>query len=139
MQPIQMQLSRNRKIFAGFFLHFRNLHKILNTLAKKRASEVISFLNYRLKKAGKLKSLKCPVSEHLWTANILKGSETLIESAQQYFCHIFWWLWKKIRSTNSVLIVSEMLGLFFNILSNATISKWKTFFSSFFLDFRNLH
>ena len=30
-----MQLSKNRKIFANFFLHFLNLHKILNTWEKK--------------------------------------------------------------------------------------------------------
>ena len=31
MQPIQMQLSRNQNILGQFFLHFRNLHKILNS------------------------------------------------------------------------------------------------------------
>ena len=50
------------KHFLNFFLHFRNLNYILNTLKKKWASEVISFWNYRLKKAGLLKCLKSPVS-----------------------------------------------------------------------------
>ena len=31
------------------------------------------FQNYSLQKAWLLKSLKSPVSEHLWTVNILKG------------------------------------------------------------------
>ena len=30
-----MQLSENQKFFVNFFLHFRNLHKILNTFKKK--------------------------------------------------------------------------------------------------------
>ena len=47
----------------------------------------------------------------------VKGSETLHKSAQQYFCHIFWSLWKKISSKNSVLVVSEILRLFVNILT----------------------
>ena len=34
-QPVQMQLSKSRKVFSHFFLHFRNLRKVLNTLGKK--------------------------------------------------------------------------------------------------------
>ena len=44
-------------------------------------------------------------------------SERLLKSARQYFCHIFWSLWKKISSKNSVLVVSEILRLFVNILT----------------------
>ena len=47
----------------------------------------------------------------------VKGSETLLKSARQYFCHIFWSLWKEISSKNSVLVVSEILRLFVNILT----------------------
>ena len=39
----------------------------------------------------------------------VKRLETLQESARQYFCQIFWSLWKKIRSKNSVLVVSLIL------------------------------
>ena len=46
----------------------------------------------------------------------VKGSETLLKSARQYFCHIFWSLWKEISSKNSFLEVSEILRLFVNIL-----------------------
>ena len=45
-----------------------------------------------------------------------KGSETLFKSARQYFCHIFWSVWKKIISKNSVLVVYEILRLLANIL-----------------------
>ena len=47
----------------------------------------------------------------------VKGSETLLKSARQYFCHIFWSLWKEITSENSVLVVSEILRFFVNILT----------------------
>ena len=47
----------------------------------------------------------------------VKGSETLLKSAQQYFCHIFLSLWKVIRSKNSFLVASEILRLFVNILT----------------------
>ena len=36
--------------------------------------------------------------------------------ARPHFCHIFWSLWKEISSENSVLVVSEFLRLFVNIL-----------------------
>ena len=45
-----------------------------------------------------------------------KGSESLLKSARQYFCHIFWSLWKEISSKNSVLVVFEILRVFIIIL-----------------------
>ena len=47
----------------------------------------------------------------------VKGSEKLLKSARQYFCHIFLSLWKEISSKNSVLVDSEILRLFVNILT----------------------
>ena len=47
----------------------------------------------------------------------VKGSETLHKSERQYFCHIFSSLWKEIGSKKLVLRVSEILKLFFNILT----------------------
>ena len=46
-----------------------------------------------------------------------KGSESLLKSARQYFCHIFWSLWKEIISKNFVLAVYEIFRLFVNILT----------------------
>ena len=48
----------------------------------------------------------------------VKASERLLKSARQYFCQIFWSLWKKISSKNFVLVVSEILRLFFNIIAH---------------------
>ena len=47
----------------------------------------------------------------------VKGSETLHKSEKQYFCHSFWSLWKKNSSKNSVIALSEILRLFFNVLT----------------------
>ena len=47
----------------------------------------------------------------------VKVSETLHKSALQYFCHIFWSLWKKISSEKVILVVSETLRLFVTILT----------------------
>ena len=47
----------------------------------------------------------------------VKGFESLLISARQYFCHIFWSLWKKRTSGNPVLVVSETFRLFVNILT----------------------
>ena len=52
------------------------------------------------------------VSQHV------KGSKRLLKSARQDFCHIFWPLQNEISSTNSVLVVSEILRLFVNILTS---------------------
>ena len=45
-------------------------------------------------------------SEHV------KGTETLHESASEYFCHIFSSLWMKFSSKNLVLVASEILRYF---------------------------
>ena len=47
----------------------------------------------------------------------VKGSETILKSAHWYFCHIFGLFSKKISSKNSLLVVSEILRLFLNILT----------------------
>ena len=48
----------------------------------------------------------------------VQGSETLLKSSQQYFCRISWSLSKKFSSKNSVLVVSEILRLFVNLLTS---------------------
>ena len=50
-------------------------------------------------------------------SQLVKRSERLLKSERQYLCHIFWSLSKKISSKNSVLVVSETLRLFVNILT----------------------
>ena len=47
----------------------------------------------------------------------VKGSKALLESARKKFCHIFSTLWKDFSLKNSLLVVSEILRLFVNILT----------------------
>ena len=60
---------------------------------------------------------KKPRVRTLMDSQDVKGSETLHKSAQQYFSHIFWSLWKEISSKNSVLVASEFFRLFVNLLT----------------------
>ena len=46
----------------------------------------------------------------------VKMSETLLKSARQYLWSLFGLLWQEISSKNFVLVVSEILRLFVNIL-----------------------
>ena len=69
--------------------------------------------------------LKKPCVRTIMDSQHDKGSERLLKSARQCFCHIFWSLWKEISSKNSVLVVSAILTLFVNILT--TDDKYSLF------------
>ena len=60
---------------------------------------------------------KNPHVRTLMDSQDVKSSKTLLKTARQYFCHIFWSLWNKISSKNCLLVVSEYLRLFLNILT----------------------
>ena len=65
-------ISKSKSIFWNFFC-ISKIHIKSRLLWNRRwASEIISFSNYRLQKFGLLKCLKKPVSQHLWTINMLK-------------------------------------------------------------------
>ena len=57
------------------------------------------------------------VRTHMYSEHV-KGSKTLHKCARQYLCHIFWGLWRKISTKNSVLVLSEILKLFVDILTH---------------------
>ena len=87
----------------------------------------------------------------------VKGSQKLLKSATHYFRNIFLSLRKEISSKNSVLVVSEILRLFVNILTpndkyslsvkagiyrnqlKCNYLKIKGYFPNFLLHFPNLH
>ena len=58
-----------------------------------------------------------PCVRTLMDSQHVKGSEILLKSARQYFGHIFLLLWRETSSKKSVLVVSEILRLFVNILA----------------------
>ena len=60
---------------------------------------------------------KEPCVRTLMDSQHVKGHEGLPKSAQHYFCHIFWLLWNEVSSKDSVLVISEILRLFVNILT----------------------
>ena len=60
---------------------------------------------------------KKPCVGTLMDNQYVKGFERLDKSAQQYLCHVFWSLWKKVSSKKYFLVVSEILRLFVNILT----------------------
>ena len=60
---------------------------------------------------------KKPSVRTLMGSQHVKGSKTLLKSAQQYFCHILWALKKKIIPKNFVLVLSGILTYFVNILT----------------------
>ena len=61
--------------------------------------------------------LEKPGIRTLMDSQHVKGAKTLHKSAPRNFCQIFWSLSKKISSGNSVLLVSEILSLFVNVLT----------------------
>ena len=60
---------------------------------------------------------KKPRVRTLIDSHHVKGSEILLKSARQNFPQIYWSLWTKITSKNSILVVSQILRLFVNILT----------------------
>ena len=110
-------ISKSKKIFWNFFCIIGICIRFGILWKKRRASEMISCWNYRLQNEGLLKCLKTSVSEHLWTVNMLKGPKDCLNLQCSIFCHIFWSLRKEMSSKNSVLLVSEILRLFVNILT----------------------
>ena len=105
-----------KNIFRTFFC-ISKIYIRFGILWKRRwASEVICFWNYRLQKAGLLKCLKSPLSEHLWTLNMLNGVKHCINLHSSIFV-IFFDHSEKNQRWKLFLVVSEILRQFFNILT----------------------
>ena len=110
-------ISKTKNICWIFFC-ISGIYIKFGIFGKKRwVSEVICFWNYRLQKAGLLKCLKSLVSEHLRKVNMLKGPKDCPNLHDSFFVIFFWTVWKKISSKISVLVLSEILTLFVNILT----------------------
>ena len=104
-------ISKWKNIFSIFFC-ISEIYIKFGILSKRRwASDIICFQNYRLQKAGLLKWLKCPVSEHLWTVNMLKGPKHCLN------------------------LHSSIFAIYFDHCEG----KLDRYFHSFFLNFKNLH
>ena len=60
---------------------------------------------------------KKPPVRTLMESEHVKVSETLLKFSRLKFCHIFLSIWKNFSSKNSVLVVSEILEQFDNVLT----------------------
>ena len=100
---------------------------------------------------------KKPLVRTLVSSQHVKVSETVFKISWLDFWHFFWAPRKKLSSRNCILIVSEILRLFINILIphdkyslSVKVSGYcnqfkcnfleiRKFFQNFFLHFRNLY
>ena len=100
---------------------------------------------------------KKPCVRILMDSQYVKRAKRSYKSARQCFCHIFWSLWRGTTWKNSLLVVSEILRLFVNILKpvlqvfslsksecltqtvQMQLSQYQKIFPQFFLLFHNLH
>ena len=64
---------KNKKFFLNFFVHFSNLHQILNIFKERWPSEFMYFRNYGPRKTWSGKCLKSPVLDHRSTGNMVNG------------------------------------------------------------------
>ena len=81
-----------KKYFFHFFFFFciSGIYIKFEILWEKRwASEIICLWNYRLQKAELLKCQKSPVSERLWTVNMLKALKHSINRRGSIFVWFF--------------------------------------------------
>ena len=148
-----------KKYFFNLFLHFRNIHQIWNTLKEKMQLISDFFLNLKTVKSWLLKCVKRALSENLWMLSIIKGPKHKLNLHGSIFVIFFWSPWGEISLKSSVLVVSEMLRLFVNVLTpdekyslslsvkagvqrnqlKCNYLQFKKYFFNLFLHFRNIH
>ena len=87
---------KKEKLFLNFFLHFRNVHQILNIFKKKMTFIADLFPKLRTPK---------DVVRYLSKKSRFKGTfarqhgkrvQTLLRSESQYRYHIYWSFWREV-------------------------------------------
>ena len=116
-QQLQTQLSQKRKASQGFLLRFWNVHQVLKILIKK-----LSLLAKVYPKLLTPNEVETQMSKrHFFRTSFGKqcvsGFEALLQSPQHRYYRMFPWIWDKLSWKNSVLVRSEILGLFVNTLT----------------------
>ena len=110
-------ISKSKNIFPNFYRISGICIKFGIPCKKKTSPRGDFFLRLWSRNGGVSYMHKKPLGRTLMGSLHVKGSERLLKSARQYLCHIICSLWNKISSKNSVLVVSEILRLFVNILT----------------------
>ena len=109
---------KNKIPFLNFFFHFWNLHQILNIL--KQNMIVIANIFPKLQAVKNLvrplpkrRRLRARIeSQHV------KASQILAKAPWECFDHVFWFFSGKLIWKISPLVLGEIIGVFFNILTD---------------------
>ena len=114
---IQMQLSKKRKTFSQLFVPFRAFASNFKHFEKK-----MILIGNVFPKVPTVKDLGRRLSKKQcfrtpFNSRHAKGSQTLMKSAWEYFYQIFSSLWGKLISKMFLLMICEMVGVFFNTLT----------------------
>ena len=108
---------RNKKFFPIFFLHFENLHPILNIFKKDMTLIANIFLNLGTPKNVIRQMSQKPRFRGPFDKWHDKRAETLLKSERQHIYHIYWLLWRQFSWKKSLLVIYKILGLFLNTLT----------------------
>ena len=116
-QSIQMQLSKKNKLFLNFLLNFWNLFQILNILKKN-----MTLIDYVFPNLQTAKDLLRAMSKNRrfrthFDSQCVKGFQTYVKSAWQHFHHTFSSLRAKLTWKMSLIVISEIVGLFVKTLT----------------------
>ena len=117
LQEVEQKLSSKVKQFFEILLHFWNLHEILSVLKTK-----IVFIAQIFSKLLSVKNVVTWMPEwfHLRTpfgGQGVKWPRILLKSTQQHFYASFPLISNKLSSVSCLLVGSEILGTFFDMLT----------------------
>ena len=98
-------------------LHFWNLHQIWNILNEKMTLIVYVFPKLRTAKdvvTWMYKKSRCRIP---FGKQHGQRSKTVLKSARQHLYHIYWSVWRKLRSKKSLSVICKILIQFANSLT----------------------
>ena len=114
--PIQMQLSKNQKMFLNILSHFLNLHQILNILKQT----MILKANVLQKLQTMKNSLRSPSKKCLFRtgfdSQLVKVFQILAKCRWERFYHVFSSFSGKLIWKMSPQVLGKILEAFVNIL-----------------------
>ena len=115
---IQMQLSKNQKLFLNFFSHFLNLHQILNILQPTMITIATVFQKLQTVK-NLLRSLsKKRRFRTRFNIQHVKASQILVKSPWEHFCHVSPSFSGNLIKNMSPPVLGDILVLFVNTLTS---------------------
>ena len=116
-QPIQMQLSENKKLFGNTFLHFWNVDKILQTSRQKITFIADIFQKLQIPKHVVREMSKKSRFRGPFDKQHGKWDQTVLKSEWHHSYHIYWSMWWQLSSKISLLVRGKILGPFFGKLT----------------------